>query len=166
MPYDTKECGYDGGDCPELNYIYPECAVVEPSLIGNNICDEKKINEHNITERGYDGGDCWSMEDKGKFGNRFCDGGTYSTSSCHVDFGDCVLYNSLDDYTLTDFRIMCDGKCYGGIVTKIPVSMMWEIASNSSKNIQTAELKILSRLLMVTETRNAKERKKKLKAKG
>ena len=78
----------------------------------------------------------------------------------------CVLYNSLNDYTLTDSCIMCDGKCDGGIETKMPVSMMGEIASNSSKNIQTAKLKILSRLVMVTETHNSKQREKKLKAKG
>jgi hypothetical protein len=68
--YNTKECGYDGGDCepPYFNNSYPACSyglyqvegypgccVEQPDLIGNDECD---VGTYMTEECGFDGGDC------------------------------------------------------------------------------------------------------------
>ena len=35
--FNTKECGWDGGDCESFNQLYPKCKVEFPVLIGNGI---------------------------------------------------------------------------------------------------------------------------------
>jgi hypothetical protein len=53
-PYNTAECGWDGGDC--LHPDYPDCKGVYPGNIGNGICDSSA--PYNTAECKYDGGDC------------------------------------------------------------------------------------------------------------
>ena len=37
--YNTEECGWDGGDCVELNTKYPNCHAANPSNIGDGYCE-------------------------------------------------------------------------------------------------------------------------------
>ena len=39
MAYNTEECGWDGGDCVELNTKYPNCHAANPSNIGDGYCE-------------------------------------------------------------------------------------------------------------------------------
>ena len=63
-PYNTEECGWDGGDCvhcnatyfgPNCTLHYPNCFVPVPDFIGDGVCDGEP---YNTTECGWDGGDC------------------------------------------------------------------------------------------------------------
>jgi hypothetical protein len=51
----TKECGFDGGDCDSFNEKYPNCGVLEAFFIDDGVCDGK---EYNVEDCGWDGGDC------------------------------------------------------------------------------------------------------------
>jgi len=56
--YNTAACGYDGGDCDELNEffkLHPDCDVEYPHWVGDGDCDGGR---YNTAECGYDGGDC------------------------------------------------------------------------------------------------------------
>ena len=64
LPYNTEECGWDGGDCapcddgyfgPNCTLYYPNCSVPIPQYIGDGVCDGCL---YNTTECGWDGGDC------------------------------------------------------------------------------------------------------------
>ncbi len=56
-PYNTTECGYDGGDCiPKPVKGYQNCTIPHPDLIGDKLCDS--YAPYNTPECGYDGGDC------------------------------------------------------------------------------------------------------------
>jgi len=63
-PYNTKACGYDGGDCLEFNNKYPGCKASNPSLIGNGRCENENVLSliYNTEACGYDGGDCKPRE--------------------------------------------------------------------------------------------------------
>ena len=50
-PYNTKECGYDGGDCKTFPV---NCNVMDTYAIGDGVCHV----EFNTTDCEYDGGDC------------------------------------------------------------------------------------------------------------
>ena len=54
-PYDTEECGWDGGDCTHFRLQFPQCEISAPYLIGNNQC---QLGQYNTAECGWDGGDC------------------------------------------------------------------------------------------------------------
>ena len=56
----TKECGWDGGDCLSFNEKYPSCTADQKSLIGNGACDD--YAPYNTKECGFDGGDCQSTK--------------------------------------------------------------------------------------------------------
>ncbi|GFH46418.1 hypothetical protein CTEN210_02892 [Chaetoceros tenuissimus] len=62
--YNTKECGWDGGDCldkdKELWKQFPKCVKgVDPLLIGNGKCDNG--GNENTEECGWDGGECFAF---------------------------------------------------------------------------------------------------------
>ena len=113
LPYNTEECGWDGGDChhcnatyfgPSCDLYYPNCSVPIPSYIGNGACNGKP---YDTLECGWDGGDCISC-DVGyvgpncshyypncsvsfpKFiGNGICNR-KYNTTECGWDGADCL----------------------------------------------------------------------------
>ena len=53
-PFNTEECGWDGGDCVVKDY--PKCKGVDPNWIGDGRCDNHA--PFNTEECGWDGGDC------------------------------------------------------------------------------------------------------------
>jgi hypothetical protein len=109
-PYNTAECGYDGGDCcppgffgfPICDVFLPNCTVEYPSYIGDGFCDG---GEYNTEECGYDGGDCCppglfgrncelnftncNVDVPQAVGNCLCNGKPYNTEECGYDGGDC-----------------------------------------------------------------------------
>ena len=71
MAMNTKECGWDGGDC--IVAEFPDCHAAyeskiygfNPSKIGDGVCDSgayRNSGGYNIKECGWDGGDCLDFE--------------------------------------------------------------------------------------------------------
>lgn len=95
--YNTKECGYDGGDCDSFNQEFPSCTAKEPSIfLGSGSCMNAK--PYNTEECGWDGGDCIEFNEKYpncsakypiRIGDGNCDGENYNTEECDWDGGDC-----------------------------------------------------------------------------
>ena len=101
--YNTKACGFDGGDCIKFNEIFPsgECKVLNGTKIGDGICDNN--GNYNTPECNYDGGDCLDFnekmpgckaEDLKNLGNGICDSGEYRSKECLDDDGDCAEFNA------------------------------------------------------------------------
>lgn len=99
--YNTAECGWDGGDCPEPAVVkgYINCAVSYPDKIGDGVCHD--WHPYNTEECGYDGMDCVNKEVEGypfcfvanpdRIGNGSCDDfSPYNTHECGYDGGDCT----------------------------------------------------------------------------
>ncbi|GFH44530.1 hypothetical protein CTEN210_01004 [Chaetoceros tenuissimus] len=58
-PYNTEECGFDGGDCLEFNQKYPNCTLYElPFPFGGVLGDGWCVNWYNTEECGWENGDC------------------------------------------------------------------------------------------------------------
>jgi len=56
-PYNSKECGFDGGDCiPKEVENFPGCLVYSPEKIGNGICQDYEPYNSEVCK--FDGGDC------------------------------------------------------------------------------------------------------------
>ena len=96
--YNTKECGYDGGDCEEFNRHWPGCTVLQADRVGDGICDgDIEYASYNTKQCGWDGGDC--MTECGAdwldlLGNGHCDNFyPYNTAECSFDGGDCTQLN-------------------------------------------------------------------------
>lgn len=99
IEFNTRDCGFDGDDCIELNEKgYPNCDTVNSSIVGNGKCESKWINTE---ECGWDGGDCLEfnskypkckVNDPSKINDGTCDAGHhggYFTEECGFDGGDC-----------------------------------------------------------------------------
>lgn len=56
--YNTEACGYDDGNCIELNEKYPQCQVTYLPELGNGHCRYGTFPRVNTVECGWDGGDC------------------------------------------------------------------------------------------------------------
>jgi hypothetical protein len=105
--FNTFECAFDGGDCIDFNIAYPRCKIIEPSEIGDGICQQK----HNRTECGFDGGDCCPLERNDKLlGDGICHSGHYSAAYCNYDNGDCdemrgnYTFCNFDTYSSVDYN--------------------------------------------------------------
>lgn len=97
-PYNTDECGFDGGDCNEFNEQYPDCEVIlNTHLVGDGVCNN--IFPFNSTNCKRDGGDCDDFDypncyvlDTGLIGNGECQNfEPYNTAACGYDGGDCLI---------------------------------------------------------------------------
>eukprot|EP01083_Nonionella_stella_P033714 92267_1 len=109
LPYISKECGFDGGDCNEPKTVdgYPDCIVSYPNYIGSGTCYD--IAPYFTAECGWDGGDCNPPEQIENYpdcavgysnllGNTQCDDRPpYNTKECGYDKGDCPIPNDEDE---------------------------------------------------------------------
>ena len=94
--YNTKECGYDGGECLEFNAKFPDCRTV-----GGGDCES-----FNATYPGC------LVEVPESLGNGLCAGGSYNTEECAWDGGDCIEFNRKYPKCDVDFPFLIgDGKC-------------------------------------------------------
>ena len=103
-PYNSEACGFDDGDCLELNArTYPDCtAPYENSRIGDGRCDNE--DPYNTEPCGYDGGDCLKFNEKypdctAPYPSLIDDGvcynkDPYNTKACGYDGGDCLDFNA------------------------------------------------------------------------
>jgi hypothetical protein len=99
IPYNTEECGSDGGDCVEFNNQYRNCIVLNTETIGDGIC--QNVYPYNTTECQFDGGDCSEFREKYPgcyiLDTRFIGDGTcqdfepYNLEVCGYDGGDCLI---------------------------------------------------------------------------
>ena len=119
-PYNTAECGWDGGDCVVDGY--PDCHV-DPDWIGDGYCDGE---DYNTAECGWDGGDCnadnarlWKTYPDcnagvgpSYIGDDDCDGGAYNTAECGWDGGDCLI-EAYPDCHVDRSHWLGDGECDG-----------------------------------------------------
>eukprot|EP00559_Dactyliosolen_fragilissimus_P000969 CAMPEP_0184858600 /NCGR_PEP_ID=MMETSP0580-20130426/3682_1 /TAXON_ID=1118495 /ORGANISM="Dactyliosolen fragilissimus" /LENGTH=503 /DNA_ID=CAMNT_0027354831 /DNA_START=21 /DNA_END=1528 /DNA_ORIENTATION=+ len=114
-PYNTIECGFDGGDCTEYRLAYPNCNVLKLYEVGDGKCQE----ENNSEECGYDGGDCCpeSVVNDSKYGDGICDANVlYNSRACEYDNQDCSDHNEIFSQLcyVDDVNKLGDGTCDGG----------------------------------------------------
>ena len=118
-PYNTAECGWDGGDCVVAGY--PDCHV-NPDWLGDGECDGA---DYNTAACDWDGGDCnadnarlWKTYpdckggvDPGFIGDDGCDGGAHNTAECGWDGGDCLIA-AYPDCHVDKPELIGSGVCY------------------------------------------------------
>ena len=132
--FNTKECGYDGGDCKDFNAKnYTNCNVENPFWVGDGVCDGDKKGYHDES-CGWDGGDCapfkypnctiynpfstdtrfskYGKEESKELGDDVCDQ-IFNTKECEWDGEDCEEFNK--DYPNCDVdypSYIGSGHCY------------------------------------------------------
>jgi hypothetical protein len=117
--HNTKECGFDGGDCDFYNsLVLNGCDVNKPHYLGNGEC--ANFAPYNTEACGWDGGDCVYFNSlvlndcpvrfPNSIGNGVC-AIEYNTEACGWDGGDCDLYNSLVGCTVSSPNILGNDIC-------------------------------------------------------
>ena len=93
--YNTFECGFDGGDCDDFNAKYPNCPVLNTSLVGDGFCNGGAYDTIGCSK---DGGDCEacprvpeSEKDTWAVVTADFDGDSFED----IVFGNCGLSNQL-----------------------------------------------------------------------
>lgn len=103
--YNSRECGFDAGDCLELNEKYPDCHPLDFMYFGDGKCD---FLPHNTAACGYEDGDCLQfhldypnceVDNPAEIGDGKCvnelHGHHYNSEQCGYDGGDCLEFNDL-----------------------------------------------------------------------
>merc|ERR1712071_123923 len=105
-PYNTQECGWDGGDCLfDVSDTPSGTPTYEPSNT-QSAAPTEFVNENDSNCRV----DCLTC-----IGNGVCDGGDYNTLDCGYDGGDCIEFNNIyPNCHVHITRWIGDGKCDGG----------------------------------------------------
>jgi LNR domain len=127
MIYNNEQCGFDGGDCPEIDANLPTLAPTEESTASDDVVDmypncsfftafigDGECDVYlNSTECGFDGGDC----------DKFCDAVNGGCDVFNRLFPDCVpdktveqWYGNIEDGTTNEIELMWpywlkDGLC-------------------------------------------------------
>ncbi len=124
IPYNTIECGEDGGDCADFNKKFPGCDAPITDLVGDGIC--QYIYPYNTEKCNYDGGDCeefrslyptcFVMETRW-IGNGYCqDFPPYNTEACGYDGGDCPRSRRTSDNSARNILIL-----HGAVATSMVI---------------------------------------------
>jgi hypothetical protein len=114
--YNTRRCGFDGGDCEEFNKKYPKgCYMTDPLKVGDGQCDG---GAYNTKACDFDGGDCefynqfpnCKADHPSSIGNGICEYWN-NMEECGFDGGDCELYNSFPECEVRYAMAIGDGSC-------------------------------------------------------
>merc|ERR1719491_1290673 len=96
--YNKDSCGYDGGDCIELNAQHGNCTLEFPNWAGDTICwDNLYAN-------------C-ILDYPSLVGNGECNGGKYMSPECGYDGEDCIEFLQKYPICIVDYPYYVgDGK--------------------------------------------------------
>ncbi len=114
--YNTKECGWDGGDCLSRNSVYIigalTCNETQIAKVQNGECDE----ESNVYVCKWDGGDClrergceFENNELDLIGDGHCDK-QFNASRCKWDGGDCLRERGCE-FRIHELDLIGDGHC-------------------------------------------------------
>jgi len=101
-----------------LEWLFPSCNVLNPSLLGNGICDNYGM--YNTKECGNDGGDCREFnlmypKCQSPYPFSLGDGDCYNDENsgpeCNFDGGDCVNKTAFPHCNVTATPLMSRGYC-------------------------------------------------------
>jgi hypothetical protein len=121
--YNTKECGYENGDCIECNSL-----VFNFTFTGDGVCHG---GYHNTGTCNWDAGDCTYFNREYPrchivsadflverspivpiIGDGICNSALYNNAECGFEDGDCVLCNLLVEDSTKIGNGICDGGNY------------------------------------------------------
>lgn len=140
--YNNEQCGYDDGNCLDLNKNYPGCKAKYDKQLGDGICQNydrvgsyevysnaeipvQDKGTYNTEECEFDGGDCVEFNEKFpncivdepfRVGDNICNRGFKNTAECGFDSGDCDKFNfQMDLYPncLTTVYNLLDPSMFG-----------------------------------------------------
>ena len=108
-------------DCEHFNFLYPNCSVPSPTVIGDGFCD---VGVYNTSECGWDEGDCVRFERQypncsvdlpNLIGDGTCQNAEYNVIECGFDGGDCKDHNTFfPDCDIIWTSSLGNGYCDGG----------------------------------------------------
>jgi len=124
-----RECGWDGGDCPDFNEYFNLCKVDDPSKLNDGNCNSEE-EMYNSIYCGYDNNDCIE-HNKNKYKevgvDNECNAGfpdklnddncdlENNNENCNYDAGDCDWFN--EEYpscVVEEPSLIGDRSCNGG----------------------------------------------------
>jgi hypothetical protein len=114
LPYNTDDCGEDGGDCLSFNENFPGCEAPITELVGDGIC--QNVHPYNTEKCDNDGGDCDEFRSiypecyvmqTNWIGNGQCqDFRPYNSEACGYDGDDCLDTGKKKDQSVRNMIIL------------------------------------------------------------